>query len=526
MDDQKKITDDYNQYHYQTGIYPQTHPNRLYVNACLRGLTPPPVTRCRVLEVGTGDATNLLSMALQFPESEFVGIDISETEVKKANQTIKTLGLKNIRVQEANILTYTPEPGKTDYLIAHGIFSWVPAPVREKLLALSQRALSPTGIAYISYNAYPGRHRQAMLRDFLLYFCQEENIEAKVQHAHEMLAAFETSFPSQDSLYKDDLLYETKRVLALEDYSLVFDILAGVNQAFYFHEFMNHASNAGFQFLSEAEWHSMTLPTLPEAFQPLIKQTENKIIEREQLLDFITNRYFRETLLCHRDIKLSSDIHLNAIKHFKIKTYLTPLTTYEKNQPSQFQTQDQQIITITDAITKATLTALCHAKPHAISYSTLIHHVKKLLELEGDYLLYDKTPQLFEPLLLESLYKTYTQGLVFYFDELPDIVSTVSNNPFAWPLAREQAKEGLMVGNSHHENIAINNFIHHLLPHLDGKHTHSALLAVLLELTHQQKIHFSLNGRPVTDDTALTSHLENALNDALVRIAHAGLLVR
>src|SRR6266704_7122461 len=64
----------YDRVPYPSGVFSQTHPNRLATVAFLRGMDPAPVSRCRVLELACGTAANLVSFAHQFPESEFVGV--------------------------------------------------------------------------------------------------------------------------------------------------------------------------------------------------------------------------------------------------------------------------------------------------------------------------------------------------------------------------------------------------------------------------------------------------------------------
>jgi hypothetical protein len=76
-----ETTDDlqtaYDRVLYPAGVFPQTHPNRLATVAFLRGMEPAPISRCRVLELACGAATNLISIAYQLPESEFVGLDLA-----------------------------------------------------------------------------------------------------------------------------------------------------------------------------------------------------------------------------------------------------------------------------------------------------------------------------------------------------------------------------------------------------------------------------------------------------------------
>lgn len=60
---------------------PLTHPNRLAVIGMLFGIRPAPVDRCRVLDLGCAQGGNLIPMAFNFPHSEFVGIDLSSSQI-------------------------------------------------------------------------------------------------------------------------------------------------------------------------------------------------------------------------------------------------------------------------------------------------------------------------------------------------------------------------------------------------------------------------------------------------------------
>src|SRR5437764_4888582 len=154
---------------YPSHPLPQAHPDRLATLATLFGLRPAPVERCRVLEIGCGSGGHLLSLALQLPESRFVGVDLSETAIAHGNQARQALGLHNLTLHHADLMEFAPEDGPFDYVIAHGFYSWVPAAVRDRLLALSRAVLAPHGVVYVSYNTLPGCHLRRMLREMMLF---------------------------------------------------------------------------------------------------------------------------------------------------------------------------------------------------------------------------------------------------------------------------------------------------------------------------------------------------------------------
>src|SRR5579872_907571 len=159
----------YDEVPYRTLPQKQTHPDRLGAIGKLFGMNPAPVRGCRVLEVGCGNASNLIPMAYALPESQFTGIDLAAEAMAAGQHTVAALKLSNCRLELADICNIGAEYGEFDYIVAHGVYSWVPAHVRDRLLALCAERLAPQGIAYISYNAYPGRHMRQMLREMMLY---------------------------------------------------------------------------------------------------------------------------------------------------------------------------------------------------------------------------------------------------------------------------------------------------------------------------------------------------------------------
>ena len=48
------------------------------------------------------------------------------------------------------------------------MYSWVPPDVQDAILRVCSRNLAPNGIAYVSYNTYPGWHVRMMAREMLV----------------------------------------------------------------------------------------------------------------------------------------------------------------------------------------------------------------------------------------------------------------------------------------------------------------------------------------------------------------------
>ncbi|MCP4284229.1 MAG: class I SAM-dependent methyltransferase, partial [Gammaproteobacteria bacterium] len=148
----------------------------------------------RVLEMGCGDGSNIMPMAYEFPESEFLGIDLSPVQIGIGQRHVDSLGLMNIRLDARNIMDMGPGDGKFDYIIVHGVYSWVPDRVKDKILDICRNNLADQGIAYISYNVLPGWQFNKSMRDIMLYRSRhintpKERVSATMELVNTMLEA-------------------------------------------------------------------------------------------------------------------------------------------------------------------------------------------------------------------------------------------------------------------------------------------------------------------------------------------------
>src|SRR2546426_568026 len=135
-----------------------SHPDHMAVVATLFGLAPPNVVTCRVLEFGCNDGANLLPMAASLPDAQFVGCDLSPRAIAAARQAAAELAIANVIFVEGDLSELPEALGEFDYMIAHGVYSWVPARVRDTMFAFAGRRLRPNGVMFVSYNVYPGCH--------------------------------------------------------------------------------------------------------------------------------------------------------------------------------------------------------------------------------------------------------------------------------------------------------------------------------------------------------------------------------
>ena len=313
--------------------YGQTHPDRLATQATLFGMAPAPPAACRVLEIGAGDGGNLVPMALGLPGSEFVGIDLAADAVARGTAVIDELALRNVTLRVADVLALPADLEQFDYVISHGVYSWIGPRPRDALVAACGRLLAPHGVAYISYNAYPGSYLRDMASDILGFHLEGvgEPAErlARARHLMELVVAANARTP-----YAGVLREHFERVLQHPDPLLYHDDIADVNTPVYLHEFVAHAARHGLQFLAEARLHDSQLHELPEDVADELEGLPDDAVVREQYIDFVVNRMFRQTLLCRDDIALDRNLDARRLAGLSFSGALSVERSADGGEPT------------------------------------------------------------------------------------------------------------------------------------------------------------------------------------------------
>ena len=237
---------------YPSGPIRPAYPDRLAGLAALGGLSPAPVETCRVLELGCSDGGNLIPLAELLPQAQFLGIDNSARQIDDGSAVIRDIGLENIRLVCADLLDETTGLAEFDYIICHGVFSWVPAPVQDRILQICGRHLAPHGVAFISYNTYPGWHLRGMVRSMMLQHVAEfSDPQSKIDQAQAFLDFLVRFTPDADRPYARILKDEMDRLKRRPRTYLFHEHLESCNTPLYFNEFMQRAQGAGLKYLGD-----------------------------------------------------------------------------------------------------------------------------------------------------------------------------------------------------------------------------------------------------------------------------------
>ena len=502
--------------------HPQTHPDRLAVIGTLFGLDPAPVAQCRVLELGCGNGSNFVPMAFGLPGSEFVGIDLAAQPIAQGRRMISELGMTNVKLLHGSVTEFEADQGKFDYLIAHGLFSWVPAEVREHLLSLCRKCLTPHGIAFISYNALPGSHLRNMLREMMLFHVRGFDApEERVRQAQALVKFLADAQDTKDE-YRLWMKAELDTILDHEAGHLYHDELAEISEPFYFTQFIRTAETHGLKYLGEADFFEMFDYGLKDSARETLKQLGQNRILREQYLDFLKCRRFRQTLLCHREAPSNPDpvpqkvIGLfisSSAKCSSGKSDLRPGATIAYATPKGARCA-------TDfPLGKAALDILSETDPIPISFEELLRKAAATLASARIAPANDCQPR---EKLSTFLLELYSAGVVEFRTFPPKSVFAVSDRPVVSPLTRWQVQHGDFVTSQFHIAVKIEDEIGRcLLSSLDGTLDRIALLEKIWRLLKSKNALIIHNN----DETSARQDVETNLENNLMKLARLGLLV-
>lgn len=518
--------EEYDRVLYPGAAHPQTHPDRLATLAILFGMQPMALDRCRVLEIGCTDGGNLIPMAYELPNAEFVGIDVSARSLEIGRECVRSLGLKNIRLLECDIMDLAEDLGAFDYIIAHGIYSWVPPAVRHKMLAICNAHLAAQGVAYISYNVYPGSHLRDLVRGMMRYHVQElDDVEAKRKQAVALLRFVKDAQP-EDDLFRNILAAELARIEKYTPAAFYHDDLADGTTPFYFHQFIADAAQQGLQFLAEAAFAEMQ----EQAFAPAVVETLHALggdrIAREQYRDFLNCRRFRQTLLCRREVPLGGPFAANVRRLF-ISARATPTTESVQLADGvlqEFSAPDGASITTGNPLFKAALLFLAEQSPRAFAFDALLDAAVARAHEHG----FSRGHEEAANELGEALLALYAAPLVRFHVRAPRFVTDISERPMSSALVRWSLAKGLRSFTTlRHRTAAIDDpLAAQLILLLDGTRDREALVGALASFAQTGSLIRDTDGTPLKEEAELRKIIAAGLEENLRKLARMALLVQ
>lgn len=294
----------YSELGYKSMPFPYTTPATLEAYAALVGISAPNPKTARVLELGATYGGNIISQALFNPDATFVGIELSQEQVEKGNEVIANAGLTNVSLIQSDIASIGSEIGTFDYIIAHGVYSWVDDGVKEALLRLINEHLAEDGIAYVSYNTYPGWHTMEEVRQLMMFSNRDKtqfNHKEKVLHGKTIGSIVGSQILKYDNLKERNskFLGALRSVMQKDEYYVGHDHLEPNNDPVYFYQFNDHLGAHNLAYLCDADLTlSMVRSFDADIADTLDKLAPNDHVAQEQYLDFMLDTTFRKSIIC------------------------------------------------------------------------------------------------------------------------------------------------------------------------------------------------------------------------------------
>ena len=458
---------------YASYAYLQCAPEHIAAIARVFGLAAPTVAGARVLELGCSSGGNLLPFAVRQPGARVLGLDISGSHIERGQAAIARLGLANAELRQANLSDVDAASlGEFDYIICHGLYSWVPPQVQEAMLKVCRGALAPDGLVYVSYNTYPGWKSREIIRDAMLLHSRDKPAVAdRLAHARAMVG-FLKKVAAKDSVLAH-VVDENVNILSRtgDDY-LAHDYLEHHNLPCYFEQFVARAGAHGLAYLAEAEPSRM----LPGNFGPQVSAAlsasfPDDLVKAQQYLDFAVNRSFRQSLLVNsgRAADAARSVQRDRLPamHFAAHLPCVGGSTRLDGSEQVYGPADGSGVSSSHPAVKLALDALTRAWPGTLSRGALLAEVGASLSDAA------ATPRATQEAAIDELLDYLVRrGLVRLRENPVPLAGTAGDLPRLEPgvrhLLEALSPDDHTVTNLWHESVDVTPAERALLPLLDG----------------------------------------------------------
>ncbi len=439
-----------------------SQPAHLAGLAALHGLEPPAADRARVLELGCASGGNLIPLAARFPKARFLGLDLSARQIADGNRRIAAFGLGNIELRQGDIAAFAIEGAPFDYVICHGVYSWVPPAVQDAILKVASASLADHGIAAISYNVLPGWHLRQVVRNILLQHAGSSGTpQSRVAKARAILQQLAGAAKLADP-YSQLLRHEAKLLEKMPASYILGEFLAEYNAPCTFRDFHGKAAQHGLTFLCESD---LSAPTRQQLTAPALKTVAElsggDAMATEQYLDMFSGRPFRRSLLIksNQTTNVSRPIRPERMLPLHLSARLLPDPARSRDGAFAFTDERGQSLATRAAAIGRALTTLSEAFPESVAVQTLAGQGPERARIVRALL----------DLLMDGRATASTLAL--------ETGRSTDARPRAWSLARAEAAAGQPgITSLRHVLVALPKMALAITARLDGRHDREELV--------------------------------------------------
>lgn len=457
----------YDELPYDSLPLPETQPDSLAALAKLHGFDAPDPRRARILELGCAQGGNLIPLAWRWPESECIGVELSRVQADAGMDFMRRLGLTNVRILHADLAALPADLGEFDYILAHGVFSWVPPSVQKALLDVCRRHLAPNGLAYVSFNVAAGWQRLQPLRAALL-----ERTAAELPAPERYRQALR-ALDDLEAEWRDPVLLKEIAYLKTAAPSYLFhEYLADTNTPMAFTDFAAALDAHGLRYVGEAGPRRARVE-LEDAWGLIPESMAGRWMDAEIALDEAFATRFRRALIAREDAPCARPPQADALDGLTFHADLRCDEEVDLDDAveQRFVNPAGNRFPVTLPALKAALMLLSMRYPAAIDYASLRDATRALLAEYG-------AARFDEPAFREALF-----DLAMLHGVTPTVwpgsfADEPGERPHAHDLARAQARAaGWIVSGARHVAVDLDFAGRLLLGALDGSRSLDALAA-------------------------------------------------
>ncbi|NBI12960.1 methyltransferase domain-containing protein [[Haemophilus] felis] len=521
------LKDSYNEFPYKSQGFAHTQPGRLQALARMKGLTPPALENARVLEIGCSYGGNIIPFALRYPNAKVVGVDLSEHQIDVGKQILKELEIDNIELIQGDICQVSFDT-EFDYIICHGVFSWVPENVQEGILQAVSKYLSPNGVAFISYNTYPGWKIKEIAKDLMIFGSKASAAPAeRVSQSFNMLKFVNNYLNGRHHQLAKPLSHLFNHIMEQAPYYITHEYFETYNKPMYFLDFVEKVEEFGLSYLTDSR-----SPIVPhylyfknDEWEQLCQGCEGKVEFVEQFVDFLLNKEFRNSVITRRENLVANNVsnHIEVYNkcfnfeeiHFMV--YPIEYVEATDDEMAHWAVESDKIQISANKHSNLLFNYLKEREYQTVNVGDVLRDLKNHPDFDEG----DATNLLFMLIHNASTYIglhpiSRSQSVTdkpFMLTKIRKLIEIIQQNPNL-----------LSLSDIYTRIIEFDYFAYYLSQHLDGTNNLQDLMAIINKAVEDKKIQFYEDGQPIGRDVIDDKRVEEYINNCLKNFHYLGFL--
>lgn len=307
---------------YTYSFFEELNPTWIAFALARKGFAPPNYDKFNYCELGFGQGFGANLFASVHPQGKFWGTDFNPNHACQAELLAQKASLNNVnfcdRSFEEFLNTETPQ---FDFIVLHGIYTWVDRKNQEIITEFLRRKLKFGGVVYISYNTLPGWAAASPLQRLMFEYA-EQSQEPTIDRIEKTVAFIKQLQENEPLFFKTNPVLKPKveqiaKFKNLSSNYLIHEYFSQHWKPLYFFEVAQHLADAKLTFATSSiigdefvtqRFNDKQLQLIAEIKKPELRET---------VKDYFTNRVFRKDLFVRGTRKLSAREQKEILSKFR-----------------------------------------------------------------------------------------------------------------------------------------------------------------------------------------------------------------